>query len=226
MRVRTLLCVVSLAVFNTGCLFNVQPLAKDVYDTIADAVRSNRPAPEAWHGLDFRHTELYGLFLRHEPFNSNKPADEQFPRVAITVLDAPPIQSHRFMNPTKSCWKLRAKIWLDPKEYRFVAPFNWCSPRNLLPAPVPLGSANTWFYSGGSGANTGNQRNDGPIPPAAAVPTDLRHQTFWGFAGFDTESMNGKMFVSVLYYMGFDWTNGGDRRVWIVEFSQTHRESL
>lgn len=220
MRVSTLLCVVTLASFNSGCVFNVGSLVKDISDTIADAIRDSSPPPDSYHGIDFKDTELFGLFARYEAFDSRKPADQHFPRVALTVITAPPNHFRKTMDRTKSCWRLRAKIWLSLEEYRFVEPFDWCTHLHLVPPTVPLDDANAWFSAGVNGAHTGNIRTEGPIPPAAAIPTDLKHQEFWGASGFGPASMNGQMLVGLLYHMGLDWTNRGDRRVWIVEFSQ------
>ncbi|KFA90571.1 hypothetical protein Q664_27285 [Archangium violaceum Cb vi76] len=220
-----LLCVVILAIFNSGCVIHMGALFNDISETVKDAMRDTGPAPVAWYGIDFRDTELYGLFGRYESFNSLASFDQQFPRVALTVIDVPPNHFENFMDPTKSCWRLRAKIWQSMEEYKFVEPFHWCSPRDLLPASVPVDSVEKWFSIKLLSFHTGNIRQEGPMPPESALPTDLKHQEFWRSSSFSTNSMNGKMLVSLLYHMGFDWTNLEDRRVWIVEFSQTRWDS-
>jgi hypothetical protein len=80
---------------------------------------------------------LYRLFDKY-PYDTKKPFALQYPRVALTVVSAPPnhaqLQQHDFGGgfiPGNGCWTLRAKVWLDTKASQDVGPFQWCSPQDL-----------------------------------------------------------------------------------------------
>src|ERR1700679_42240 len=76
-------------------------------------------------------TVLYRLFDQY-PYDTKKPFALQYPRVALTVVSAPPnhaqLQQHDFGGgfiPGNGCWTLRAKVWSDAKTSQDVGPFQW-----------------------------------------------------------------------------------------------------
>ena len=180
---------------------------------------------EAWSGLSFKDTELYGLFIKH-PYDTRLSFEQQFPRVALVVLDAPRNHTKPYgLSMHRACWKLRAKLWRRRDQSKDIETFHWCSPHDIA-TDVPLSGGNQWFLvdsAKGQFENTGNQRTPGPVPPFSAVPLDLRHQKFWQSERFGPHTMDGVMLLSLLYHMGFDWSILEDRRVWVVEFAQARR---
>lgn len=222
-----ILTAISVILFS-GC-FPYFYYAEPILDEALNVIEDNSPPPEAWSGLSFKDTALYGLYYKY-PYDENLPFEQQFPRVALTVLDAPPTQSDKSsLFRTKSCWKLRAKIWSSRTSSQDVEAFHWCTPRDIA-GELPLEGADIWFSIGQPSKdicktcfkyeNTGNLRTEGPVPPRTSIPFDLRHQKFWQSSGFGIRQMNGLMLASLLYHMGFDWSVVDDRRVWVVEFIQ------
>lgn len=208
---RLLLCMAAIA--TNACL---------TPDLLKGPTKGDSDPPEAFSGLSFRNTKLNGLFSRY-PYDTTKPFDQQFPRVALTVIDAPQghyLEVHNVR--TRVCWKLRAKIWFSVSTSQNVESFHWCNPDDIA-IGVPLKGADIWFNLPKSGTHTGNKRTDGFVPPEHPVPQDLRHQKLWRSADhFNTGTLNGQMLASLLYFMGFDWSCTEDRRVWVIEFIQAY----
>lgn len=227
--------LLAIAVLNSACLgllppLQIPPIGPQSAQKKGPASSPDPISDEALAGLSFKDTELYHLFTAH-PYNSLRPFEEQFPRVALTVLEAPNVQSWSAQIVVPACWRLRAKVWFTPPadeapsrdnpsrepEFKDVEPFYWCAPRDVVKEVDQSGLA-SWL-SVIPRVNTGNIRTEWYLPPQSPVPSNLRHQKFWGRRAFDPESMNGLMMASVLYYMGFDWSYA-DPRVWIVDFIQ------
>jgi hypothetical protein len=226
MRLRIKLSIIAVVCSISGCspqLLQIIKTTREVAVSPEEAAYTERK--EAWSGLSFKDTELYGIFLKY-PYDTRLSFEQQFPRVALFVLDAPRNHTKPYgVSTHKACWKLRAKLWRRRDQSKDIESFHWCSPNDIA-TDVPLSGAAYWFSGGIPGfafENTGNQRAPGPVPPFSAVPTDLRHQKFWQSAVFGPHTMDGVMLLSLLYHMGFDWSILEDRRVWVVEFAQARR---
>jgi hypothetical protein len=236
--------------------------------------QTSMEAPDQ-QGPGVQDTMLYRLFDKY-PYDTKKPFAIQYPRVALTIVSAPPnhaqLQQRDFGGgfiPGDGCWTVRAKVWSSANASQNVGPFQWCSPRDLpkdyqpgarvtiipcdgcSPQSVPknnnptgsamamqrgtrnrllsvAGVSGFQFYEWLSrsrnyaiGADTtGTQRTDGPVPPDAAVPTDVAHRRYFDSSSgqFDVTLNDGAMVLLMFDDMDFDLTNPQDRRVWFVKF--------
>jgi hypothetical protein len=225
MRLRKKICIMAVVCSISGCSPEFFQSLKDTRDTAVNARDADTEQKEAWAGLSFKDTELYGLFIKH-PYNTTISFERQFPRVALIVLDAPRNHSKDSgVSKHKACWRLRARLWQRRDQSKDIESFHWCTPYDIA-TDVPLSGAYEWFAVDASKTgfeNTGNQRTSGPVPPISAMPSDLRHQKFWQSEKFGPHTMDGVMVLSLLYHMGFDWSVLEDRRAWVVEFSQARR---
>ena len=113
----------------------------------AQPARANRtaqpPAAPVQAGVSVKDTPLYHLFDKY-PYDTKKPFAVQYPRVALTVVSAPPNHSQTQRQdygggfvPRDGCFTLRAKLWSSATESQDVGPFQWCSPRDLPKAFQP-----------------------------------------------------------------------------------------
>jgi hypothetical protein len=180
--------------------------------------------------------ELAGLFV-NAPYDRNAPLNNQYPRVAFTVLASPP--NHAEMvnilvtgggQVPPACWQLEARIWSSPTVSKDTGPFTICMPGILSVASgVPLGGYDYWLreeatiYRPIQGQQTtGERRTLGPIPPDTVFPEGVRYLGYYRnlpgseFPSIDSEE--GYMWASLLYGMGFDWDIRQDRRVWIYKY--------
>jgi hypothetical protein len=96
-----------------------------------------QPTPPYPSGISVRDTMLYHLFDKY-PYDTKKAFAAQYPRVALTIITAPPnhaeAQQREYTGgslPQYGCWTLRAKVWSSAKQSQIVGPFNWCSPQDL-----------------------------------------------------------------------------------------------
>jgi hypothetical protein len=96
-----------------------------------------QPTPPAPSGISVRDTMLYHLFDKY-PYDTKKPFAVQYPRVALTIITAPPnhaehdvIQYTGGRLPAYGCFTLSAKVWSSAKQSQTVGPFHWCSPQDL-----------------------------------------------------------------------------------------------
>ena len=96
-----------------------------------------QPTPPYPSGMSVRDTMLYHLFDNY-PYDTKKPFAAQYPRVALTIITAPPNHSEgrQFEYaggslPKYGCWTLRAKVWSSTRQSQTVGPFHWCSPQDL-----------------------------------------------------------------------------------------------
>jgi hypothetical protein len=188
-------------------------------DSTPDAAQS--------HGIDS--TPLNGIFSSR-PYDTSQPFGVQYPRVALTILTAPPdaaenwaAAQHFGQAVEPSCFSLSAVIWTSARASQTVPPFNACFPNNDPRSQgIPLSGMSDWtqttgFYSVIGNESTGTRRTNGPIPPALPVPTSPIYQRFYGgYPTLESSSIAGGMFATLLLQMGFDWSISQDRRVWIT----------
>jgi hypothetical protein len=170
-------------------------------------------------------TVLYNVF-EGKPFNNTE--DSSYPRVAITVLKSPAF--HSTMLPMggsdrtydAGCFSLSATIWHGKSRKEVIDRFDFCTPSDGVYG-VPLSGVNQWairpvLLGVLDETGTGLRRTTGPGVPTNAVPSDPRAQKYLRSTSIDVKQYDGFMLASVLYKMGFDWSQLNDRRVWIVGF--------
>ena len=176
--------------------------------------------------------EITHLFLK-SPYKRGAPLDNQFPRIAFTVLDAPPnhatVLSVDGAAIAKGCWKLRAVIWLDGDSRKDIPPFDACMPAIAQHAKVRGALAGYWDWWGPIGQiqiftndeTTGSERTDGPKPPESPFPQGIKYLRYFNSVGIRVAPppniFEGYFWAVVLYAMDFDPTILHDRRVWIIK---------
>lgn len=166
----------------------------------------------------------------------NKPVSEQFPHVAITVLNAPMGWTDSYMTDPSahgrsivaSCFKLQAVVWSDATTSKTVGPFDWCSNHDEFMSqlePNYLQSLRPTFTDMRSGYLTGINRTDGPAPPDKLLPDDRRTMDMWAKTSPQGRSVDlnneqfsrfALMFANVRKDLGETLTSDGDARVWVV----------
>lgn len=170
-------------------------------------------------------TGLYNIF-EGRPFEDTE--SSSYPRVAITVLSSPAFHSTivssggSFKNSESGCFSLSATVWHSKSRKEVIDRFDFCTPSDGVYG-VPLSGVNMWairpvllgvFEESG----TGLRRTTGPGVPTNAIPGDPRAQKYLRSSSIDVTQYDGFMLASILYKMGFDWSQVSDRRVWIVRF--------
>ena len=166
----------------------------------------------------------------------NKPVSEQFPHVAITVLNAPmgwtdpyaTDASAQGRSIVSSCFKLQAVVWSDATTSKTVGPFDWCSNHDEFMSQLEPGyllSLKPTFADLRSGYLTGINRTDGPAPPDKLLPNDRRTMDMWAKTSPQGRSVDlntdqfsrfALMFANVRKDLGETLTSDGDARVWVV----------
>lgn len=197
--------------------------AKDGLKDLAKQVKSVIDPGAAQYDLHpgITETELNQLFAKY-PYDIKRKFSQQYPRVALTVLEAP--KNHNAENylwTEKGCFKLSAVVWDTKTKSRNIPPFHVCIPRDIV-SRVAMKSASDWEGSTGffaiSQESTGLIRTNGPIPPQTPMPNDMPHQRYFVGPDIDISTLDGNMFAMTLYHLGFNWAIGEDRRVWFVSF--------
>jgi hypothetical protein len=157
---------------------------------------------------------------------------EQYPHVAVTVLNSP---SHWMSPPTSfsGCWTLSAVVWSNAQSSKEVGPFDWCMPADqqirLGPMAVyglPTASYLDIYHD----ATTGIHRTTGPKPPNSIIPDDIKTHNLEaqdrGIAldlpALYSTTAFGTMFGNLLYALGKNLgaMDDHDCRVWIVTINQ------
>lgn len=189
------------------------------------------PAVDGSISGTFEQTALNKLFASH-PYSTKVPFENQFPRVALTILKAPPnakanwSQAQYFKGKIPGgCFELSAVIWESRTKSTTVPPFTACFPGGSGDAArfkdYPLRGFTDWVgqaqFFASADESTGNQRTDGPVPPDAPVPNGPRYQAFYGSPWLDAGTLTGGMLAVLLLKMDFDWTQAEDRRVWVTK---------
>lgn len=157
--------------------------------------------------------------------------DGTYPRVAVTVVNAPIFHAEGFAmwNNTHKygCYDLKATLWQSKTESETIDGFKLCSPDDVV-YDVPMeeiqfwGSFTTIYGSTYYEESSGKKRTTGPLVPETPIPQDIKHKTYF-FKEFQSTSYDTLMMGSVLYNMGFDWTDIKDKRVWFVEFEDAYK---
>lgn len=173
-------------------------------------------------------TELAGFFERNPQPGAGKVAE--WPRVAITLVEAPPWRYElpyvRFASgqigpekpePGFGCWKFKARIWTSMTVSKEVAPFHYCS-GDPMRIPAGIGTSAYQVWTGLVGTNvsretrgsTGITRTDGPVFPDTPLPTTLAYQR----ANFGN-SFTGRVVSGVLLATGVSFENFQEHRLWL-----------
>jgi hypothetical protein len=165
-------------------------------------------------------TELYNIFERFPQPGGGQWAD--WPRVAVTLLDAPPWGKdrqnvHRFKFPAMGCWTYKARVWDSATRSRDIPAFHYCTDQKL----TVHGGDNSMIYQvwggivGGASAmnqrgSTGIQRTEGPNWPDTPLPVATRA----GHRFVNQATFNGTMLYMLAYDLGIDFKIE-DHRLWI-----------
>jgi hypothetical protein len=224
MRVgRSSVVAVGLLYAVAGCA-DVQKSLEDAKQQVSQAVAPTpaaAPPADVPPGPNIGSTPLFHLFT-NAPYDTTKPFDGQYPRVALTILSSPPNHNQlwQYTAGAHGCWTIGAVLWRSKTAPETVTPFVFCVPQDMTTG-IPLAFITDWAGRATlhvSDTTTGNKRTEGPLPPSNPFPTDPAHQMYFAGGHLDSSAMDGAMFGGLLYKMGFDWSNGADRRVWIVKF--------
>jgi hypothetical protein len=69
-------------------------------------------------------------FFRKAPYDTSKPIDMQYPRVAVTVLSSPANHTYHplstMIGQVKGCWKLSVTVWSSDTTSKSVGPIDEC----------------------------------------------------------------------------------------------------
>jgi hypothetical protein len=167
-------------------------------------------------------------------YDEDQPITNQFPRVAITIIDSPPDWAITFPRPRGwnfGCWKLTATVWESNTKSRKVPEFQLCLPQDGSDE-VAFGASATWPVRAEKDIPnlTGLKRTDGPRPPATVIPMDratderalARQGHQWqraAAARLYYETPLGSLIGILRYQMGARdaGSESHDMRVWIVE---------
>ncbi len=164
-------------------------------------------------------SELDGLLKKHPITSSQRP--ETWPRVAITVVSAPPgvfktvgIAGTATI-AANDCVVYQVRVWTDAKTDKSYDRLKLCYGELYSRLQkVPMYQVPTWgrrnFWP--DEPNTGSVRGSGPVPPAAHFPNDPQLQNLWLDPYKNTIAFVG----GPLAILGLNWNDVTDKRVWFV----------
>lgn len=130
------------------------------------------------------------------PFDPDRRSEDQYPRVALSVLGSPNWHSDaKFDGGARSdgCWVLEATLWRTAQSSEPVAPFVLCAPEDFR-GVTAINRAVDWWndmtfanYIRENGQlvrsedipTTGNRRTAGPLAPSRRVPVDPVHLAYY-----------------------------------------------
>lgn len=164
-------------------------------------------------------SELDGLLKKYPITNSQRP--ETWPRVAITVVHAPPSvfkTAGIFGSGTiaaSDCVSYKVRVWTDARNGTSYDDLRMCYGELYQRLQgIPMYQVPTWgrreFWRGER--NTGSVRGDGPIPPLDHFPSDPQLQNLW----LDPYKNTLAFVAGPLAVLGFNWNDVNDKRVWFV----------
>ena len=207
----------------------------DISEAIASGVDSIKKFDATMSGSvknDFpiEKTGLYNVF-KDKPFEDTEASS--YLRVALTVLKSPVYHADILplggSNPIyeTGCFTLSATIWHSKSKKEVIERFDFCTPGDGVYG-VPFSNVSLWairpiILGILEESSTGLRRTTGPGAPTKSIPTDPRSQKYFKSSNISVNQYDGFMLASILYKMGFDWSELSDRRVWIVEFSDANR---
>jgi len=197
-------------------------------------------AMDKFHGK----TVIDKLGLRNilPQWDPDKSVAEQFPHVAITVLQAPGGWMEPYATDTavsgrnvmasalQPCFKLKATVWTDAQTSKAYGPFEWCSSKDeVMTYLEPNYLYSLARHRRETGYITGVNRTEGPAPPETLLPRDratLDLEAKGDAQGrsvdlnMDSHSRIALMFANVRKDLGETLTTEGDFRVWIVSIQK------
>jgi hypothetical protein len=175
-------------------------------------------------------------------WDPDKSVAEQFPHVAITVLEAPagwmePYETDKAVsgrNVTASalqpCFKLKATVWTTGQDSKAYGPFEWCSSKDeVMTYLEPNYLYSLARHRKETGYITGVNRTEGPAPPETLLPRDRQTLDLEAKGdaqgrsvdlNLDSHSRIALMFANVRKDLGETLTTEGDFRVWIVSIEK------
>jgi hypothetical protein len=165
-------------------------------------------------------------------WDPDKPLNQQYPHIAITVLYAPSGWTDDYRETLKkkslvpNCFKLKAVVWLDATRSRNTDEFQWCIEHDMYMSELQP----TYLYSfqtsrADYGMTTGINRTDGPEPPDTLLPNDratldMEAKTNPRGASKDLNldqfSLFALMFANIRKDLGETLGSDGDFRVWVT----------
>jgi hypothetical protein len=175
-------------------------------------------------------------------WDPDKSVAEQFPHVAITVLEAPggwmePYETDKAVSgrnvmasALQPCFKLKATVWTDGQNSKGYGPFEWCSSKDeVMTYLEPNYLFSLARHRKETGYITGVNRTEGPAPPETLLPRDratLDLEAKGDAQGrsvdlnLDSHTRTSLMFANVRKDLGETLTTEGDFRVWIVSIEK------
>lgn len=169
-------------------------------------------------------------------WDPNRPLDEQFPHIAITVVYAPMGWTNDYreviekMGKLPSCFRLKAVVWLDANRSVPTDEFPWCIQQDLMLSELQPNYPFSFQRTRADfGHTTGINRTDGPEPPDALLPNDrdtlaMEAKTNAGQASkdlnLDDNSYFALMFANVRRDLGETLNDDGDFRVWVTSIKK------
>lgn len=191
---------------------------------VADAGSAGSAAPAAAGSVPagtvpLASTELVNFFEKHPQPGGGR--STTWPRVAITLLDAPPwggdklSQFNNFRFPAYGCWSFKARIWDSEKAGRELPAFHYCTDQSLkIPGGDNHARYETWSglaLQGEKRGSTGIVRSEGPGYPDTPLPLNKRANQ----ARLNPVTFTGRVIEGVLYATGLDMSRFDDPRLWI-----------
>jgi hypothetical protein len=169
-------------------------------------------------------TELAGFFERNAQPGGDRPV--QWPRVAITLVDAPPwhLEATRWAGgakkaPGPACWKFKAKVWDSATKSHDVEPFYLCNTRDDIKFTGGHDGIRYDIWSGlvagpstlmsTTRGSTGIVRTEGPVYPDTPLPATVAYKR----ANFGS-SWSGQVVHAVIDAMRMDY-KVEDSRLWV-----------
>ena len=186
-----------------------------ITQAIPNKKENNVPIKETNY-LTIENTKLNNIFENKQ--------DGTYPRVAVTVVKAPEFHAESFAGRNNhhkyGCYDLKAVLWQSETENEFVDGFKLCSPDDIVYGvsmqKIIWWGSSTLLYN----ESSGKKRTTGPLWPETPISQDIKHDVY-----FDSNlqfSYDLFMIGSVLYKMGFNWSDIKDKRVWF-EFEEVYK---
>lgn len=177
-------------------------------------------------------------------WDPNKRLDQQFPHIAITVLDAPSGWTDDYRDTIRKdnhsalprCFKMKAVVWLDAQRSKTTDEFSWCLERDTSMSDLqPTYMLSLAQSQADFGQTTGINRTDGPEPPDTLLPNDRATLGMWAKTdragsgkdmNLDQLSVFALMFANVRRDLGETLGSDGDYRVWVTAIKKAAGPAL
>jgi hypothetical protein len=161
-------------------------------------------------------SELRDVFKKNPVTNTNSPPE--YPRISIEVTSVSPVLFAIGINDgvqvrRSDCIRFNATLWHSSKNSKRFEGMRLCAGDDFFGQGRRFQS---WAKSPYNGKNTGQNRTNGPLPPAYPYPTDQ--------VGWLSLAQLPAYFDGLLGILGFDYNFNTRGQVWIVSVPPGSRD--